>query len=67
MEQDRCLHFPHSLHFTDNMNKPDMMDKNPNRLWMIRNLFEILNIFSKFCSPSTHLTILTYSMEQSPS
>jgi CDP-diacylglycerol pyrophosphatase len=39
------------------MNEPDMTDKNPDRLWKILNLFEILNvIFSKFYSPSKHLS-----------
>jgi hypothetical protein len=32
MEQDRYLHFLHSLHFTDNKNEPDMTDENSDRL-----------------------------------
>jgi len=35
-----------------------MTDKNSDRLWKMRNLFEILNKkFSKFYSPSEHLAI----------
>ena len=33
------------------------MDKNPERLWKMQNLFEILNKFSKFYSPSEHLAV----------
>jgi len=33
-------------------------DENSDRLWKMRNLFEILNEkFSKFYSPSEHLTV----------
>ena len=35
-----------------------MTDKNSDRLWKMRHLFEILNEkFSKFCSPSEHLVV----------
>ena len=43
MKRDRFLHILRYLHFTDNENEPDMTDKNSDRLWKIRNLFEILN------------------------
>ena len=57
MKWDRYLSILNFLHFTDK-NEPDMMDENSNRLCKIRNLFEILNMtFSKFYSPSEHLTI----------
>ena len=36
----------------------DMKDENSDRLWKIRNLFDILNDrFSKFYNPSEHLAI----------
>jgi hypothetical protein len=39
------------LHVTDCNNEPDIMDENSDRLWKMRNLFEILNkTFSKFYS-----------------
>jgi hypothetical protein len=35
-----------------------MMDENSDRLWKIRNLFEILNEkFSKFYNPPEHLVV----------
>ena len=35
-----------------------MRDKNSDRLWKVRNVFDILNQkFSKFYSPSEHLAI----------
>jgi len=58
MKRDRFFHILRYLHFTDNENEPDMTDKNSDRLWKIRNLFEILNEkFSKFYSASEHLTV----------
>jgi hypothetical protein len=56
MKQDRFLHILHFLHFTDN--KPDMTDVNSDRLWKMRNLFDILKEkFLKFYSPSEHMAI----------
>ena len=43
MPQDRYLHILCFLHFTDNKKVPDMKDENYDRLWKIRNLFDILN------------------------
>jgi len=58
MKRDRFFHILHFLHFTDNENEPDMTDENSDRLWKIRNLFEILNEkFSKFYSPSERQAI----------
>jgi len=46
------------LHFTDNRNEPDRTDENFDRLWKIRDLFEILNAtFSKFYNLSDNLAI----------
>ena len=58
MKQDRFFHILRFLHFTDNRNEPDMRDENFDRLWKMRNLFEILNEkFSKFYSPSEPLAV----------
>ena len=58
MKRDRYFHVLRFLHFTDNKNEPDMTDENSDRLWKMRNLFEILNEkFSKFYSPSERLTV----------
>ena len=58
MKRDRFFHILRFLHFTDNENEPDMTDENADRLWKVRNLFDILNQkFSKFYSPSEHLAI----------
>jgi aminopeptidase-like protein len=52
------LHSLRYLHFTGNRNEPDRKDENFDRLWKIRDLFEILNAtFSKFYSPSENLAI----------
>jgi hypothetical protein len=57
MSRDRYLHILRFLHFTDNRNAGDWNDKF-DRLWKLRNLFEILNAaFSKFYKPSEHLAI----------
>ena len=58
MNRDRYLHILRYLHFTDNRNEPDRTDENFDRLWNIRDLFEILNdTFSKFYNPSENLAI----------
>lgn len=58
MRRDRFFHILRYLHFTDNENEPDMTDENSDRLWKMRNLFEILNEkFSKFYNPSEHLAV----------
>jgi len=58
MKRDRYHHILRYLHFTDNRNEPDMTDKKFDRLWKIRDLFEILNAtFSKFYNPSDNLAI----------
>ena len=57
-KRDRHLHILCYLHFTDNRNEPDRTDANFDRLWKIRDLFEILNAtFSKFYDPSDNLAI----------
>jgi len=56
MKRDRYLHIFCYLHFTDNRNEPDRTDENCDRLWKIRDLFEILHAtFSKFYNPSKNL------------
>ena len=58
MKQDQYLHILRYLHFTDNRNEPNRTDENFDRLWKIRDLFEILNsTFSKFYNPSENLAI----------
>ena len=58
MKRDRFLHILRFLHFTDNKNEPDVTDVNSDRLWKMRNLFDILKEkFSKFYSPSEHLAV----------
>jgi len=58
MKQDRFFHILRYLQFTDNENESDMADENSDRLWKIRNLFEILkDKFSKFYNPSEHLAV----------
>jgi len=43
MPWDRYLHILHFQHFTDKKKVSDMKDENSDRLWKIRNLFDILN------------------------
>jgi len=58
MKWDRYLHILRYLHFTDNKNEPDRTGKKFDRLWKLRDLFEILNAtFSKFYNPSDNLAI----------
>jgi len=58
MKWDRFFHILCYIHFTENENEPDTTDENSDRLWKMRNLFEILNKkFSKFYSPSEHLAV----------
>jgi hypothetical protein len=37
------LHILRLLHFTDKNNEPDVTEENSDKLWKMRNLFEILN------------------------
>ena len=58
MKRDRYFHILRFLHFTDNKNEPDRKDDNFDKLWKLRNVFEILNTtFSKFYNPSENLAI----------
>jgi hypothetical protein len=58
MKRDRFLHILRFLLFTENNNEPDMTDVNSDRLWNMKNLFDILKEkFSKFYSPSEHLAV----------
>ena len=58
MKRNRYLHILRCLHFTDNRNEPDRTDENFDRLWKIRDLFDILNAtFSKFYNLSKNLAI----------
>jgi len=57
MISDRYLHIVRYLHFTDDR-KELVGQKKFDRLWKIRDLFEILNdIFSRFYNPSENLAI----------
>jgi len=57
-KRDRYLRIFRFLQFTDSSNEPNLTDENSDRLWNMRNLFEILNkTFSKCYSPSEHLAI----------
>jgi len=56
MGRARYCHILHFLHFTDN-NK-NGVDRTDDRLWKIRDLYEILRTnFSKFYNPSEHLAV----------
>jgi hypothetical protein len=58
MKRDRCFHILRFLHFTGNRNGSDRKDENFDRLWKLRNVFEILNTaFSEFYNPSENLAI----------
>ena len=58
MKRDRYFHILRFLHFTDNRNAGDWVDKKFDRVWKMHNLFEILNTaFSKFYNPSEYLAI----------
>jgi hypothetical protein len=58
MKRDRFLHILRFLHFIDNKNEPDVTDVNSDRLWKMRNLFDILKEkFLKFYNPSEHLAV----------
>ena len=58
MKRDRYLHILRYLHFTDTRNEPDRTDENFDRLWKIRDLFEMLNhTFSKFYNPSENMAV----------
>jgi hypothetical protein len=49
MKWDHFLHIHSYLQFIDNRNAPDRTDENFDRLWKIRNVFEIVNnTFSRF-------------------
>ena len=53
---DRYCHILRFLHFTDN--NRNGADRTDNRLWKIRDLFEIIRTnFSKFYNPSEHLAV----------
>jgi hypothetical protein len=46
------------LHFTDNDEETDHNDKNYDRLWIITETFDMLNVvYSKFYNPSEPLAI----------
>ena len=58
MKRDRYLHILCFLHLTGSYNESEMTDENSDRLWKMRNLFEILNkTLSKFYSSSEHLAV----------
>jgi len=55
MARAQYFHILHFLHFTDNRNGVDRKD---DRLWKLRDLFEIIRTnFSKFYNSSEHLAI----------
>jgi len=52
----RYYHILHFLHFTDN--NRNAVDRTDDRLWKIRDLFEIIRMnFSKFYNPSKYLAV----------
>jgi len=56
MKWDWYLHILRYSHFTDSRNDPDRTDENFDRLWKIRDLFDVLNAtFSKFYNLSENL------------
>jgi len=58
MKWNQYLHILGDLHFIDNRNEPDRTDEYFDRLWKIRDLFEILNgTITKFYDPSKNLAI----------
>jgi hypothetical protein len=51
-------HILRFLHFCYNINQPDKTNKNYDRLWKIRSLFDILNdTYAKSYNSSQHLTV----------
>ena len=59
LSRDRYLHIFRNIHFTDIRNETDKTDEMFDRLWKIRDLFEILNdIFRNFYNPSKNLDIV---------
>ena len=58
MTQNRFSHILRDLHFTHNDNESDKNDENYDRLWKIRQVFDVLNAaYSKFYNPSDHMVI----------
>jgi hypothetical protein len=58
MAQDGFLHILRYLHFTDTNKEIDHNDKNYDKLWKIREIFDMLSVaYSKFYNPSELLTI----------
>lgn len=58
MKWDQFLRILQFLNFTDNRNKNDKNDKNYDRLWKIRDIFEVLNnAYAKFYNSSEHLAV----------
>ena len=56
MARARYYHILRFLHFTDN--NRNGVDRTDDRLWKIRDLFEIIRTnFSKFYNPSEHLAV----------
>ena len=56
MARARCYHILRFFHFTDS--NRNGVDRTDDRLWKIRDLFEITRTdFSKFYNPSEHLAV----------
>jgi len=56
MKRDGYLHILRFQHVSDYNNEPDIRDENSDRLWKMRNLFEVPNkTFSKLYS---HIELL---------
>lgn len=54
----RFLHILRFLHFTNNENEPNRNDESYDRLWKIRNLFDVLSEkYSKLYRPSEYLAV----------
>ena len=58
MVRDRIFHILRFLHFENNDNPPNHDDPHYDRLWKIRNIFDILNNkFYKLYNPTEHLAV----------
>jgi hypothetical protein len=63
MKWDRLFHILRFLHFSDIRNEPDNTDKNYDRLWKMRTIFdELSGAYAKYYNPTEHLTFDENSM-----
>jgi hypothetical protein len=56
MKQDTFFHIQRFLHFSGNKNEPDKTDKNYDKLWKMRTIFDKLIVtYAKYYSSTEHL------------